>query len=90
MYYGRVENSTVETALTQTGSLKGDVYVFMRPQDDCQYCAGGAPPFPHVLSGEPSSVVTPGVVGFAPNFRNPEVHQAVASQWNTCYRATWW
>ena len=79
MYYGRVANSTVETALTQTGSLKGDVYVFMRPQDDCQYCAGGAPPFPHVLSGEPSSVVTPSVVGFAPNFRNPEVHQAVAS-----------
>jgi hypothetical protein len=79
MYYGRVENSTVEAALTQTGSLKGDLYVFMRPQDDCQYCAGGAPPFPHVLSGEPSSVVTPSVVGFAPNFRNPEVHQAVAS-----------
>jgi len=79
MYYGRVENSTVEAALTQTGSLKGDLYVFMRPQDDCQYCAGGAPPFPHVLTGEPSSVVKPGAVGFAPNFRNPEVHQAMAS-----------
>jgi hypothetical protein len=79
MYYGRVENSTIETALTQTGSLKGDLSFFMRPQDDCQHCAGGAPPFPYVFAGEPSSVVTPGTTGFAPNFRNPEVHQAVTA-----------
>lgn len=79
MYYGRVANSTIEAALTQTGSPKGDQYVFLRPQDDCQYCAGGAPPFPHVLAGEPTKIVKPGAVGFAPNFRNPEVHQAVAS-----------
>lgn len=79
MYYGRVANSTIEAALTQTGSPKGDQYVFLRPQDDCQFCAGGAPPFPHVLEGQPSSIVKPGAIGFAPNFRNPEVHQAVAS-----------
>jgi hypothetical protein len=79
MYYGRVENSTIETALTQTGSLKGDLSFFMRPQVDCQHCAGGAPPFPYVFAGEPSSVVTPGTTGFAPNFHNPEVHQAVAA-----------
>ncbi len=79
MYYGRVENSTIETALTQTGSLNGDLSFFMRPQDDCQSCSGGAPPFPYVFVGEPSSVVKPGVVGFAPNFRNPEVHQAMAA-----------
>ena len=78
MYYGRVANATIMTALTQTGSLKGDLYFFMRPQDDCQFCAGGAPPFPYVLTGEPASVVKPGAVGFAPNFRNPEVHQAAA------------
>jgi hypothetical protein len=80
MYFGRVENATIETALTQTGSLNGDLYFFMRPQDDCQDCpGGGAPPFPHVLTGPPASVVKPGVVGFAPNFRNPEIHQAIAS-----------
>ncbi|MGH9562316.1 MAG: hypothetical protein ACRD3S_12760, partial [Terracidiphilus sp.] len=79
MYYGRVANSTIEAALTQTGSPKGDQYVFLRPQDAGQYCAGGAPPFPHVLSGLPASIVKPGAIGFAPNFRNPEVHQAVAS-----------
>jgi hypothetical protein len=79
MYFGRTENATVETALTQTGSLKGDLNFFMRPTDDCQFCAGGAPAFPYVLSGDAASIVKPGAVEFAPNFRNPEVHQAVAA-----------
>jgi carboxypeptidase family protein len=79
MYFGRTENATVETALTQTGSLKGDLNLFMRPTDDCQFCAGGAPAFPSVLTGSPGSIVKPGAVEFAPNFRNPEVHQAVAA-----------
>ncbi|MGA7340641.1 MAG: carboxypeptidase regulatory-like domain-containing protein, partial [Terracidiphilus sp.] len=79
LYYGRTENATLETALTQTGSSKGDLSFFMRPSDDCQYCAGGSPPFPYVFAGEPANVVKPGAVEFAPSFRNPEVHQAVAS-----------
>ena len=79
MYYGRTENATLETALTQTGSLNGDLSFFMRPSDDCQFCSGGAPPFPYVFAGQPASVVKPGAVEFAPNFRNPEVHQAVAA-----------
>jgi hypothetical protein len=79
LYYGRTENATLETALTQTGSLKGDLSYFLRPTDDCQYCAGGSPPFPYVFAGAPASVVKPGAVEFAPSFRNPEVHQAVAS-----------
>ena len=79
MYYGRTENATIETALTQTGSLSGDLSFFMRPSDDCQFCSGGAPPFPYVFAGQPSSVVKPGAVEFAPNFRNPEIHQAVAA-----------
>ena len=79
MYYGRTENATIETALTQTGSLRGDLNFFMRPSDDCQYCSGGAPPFPYVFAGQPASVVKPGAVSFAPNFKTPEVHQAVAA-----------
>jgi hypothetical protein len=51
----------------------------MRPTDDCQVCAGGAPPFPSVLTGPPGSIVKPGTMGFASSFRNPEVHQAVAA-----------
>ena len=72
-----LQNATLETALTQTGSLNGDLNFFMRPTDNLN--AGGAPPFPYVFAGEPLSLVKPGAVEFAPNFRNPEVHQAVAS-----------
>ncbi|MGB9288500.1 MAG: carboxypeptidase regulatory-like domain-containing protein [Terracidiphilus sp.] len=79
IYYGRTENATLETALTQTGSLRGDLNFFMRPSDDCQFCSGGAPPFPYVFAGQPASVVKPGAVEFAQNFKNPEVHQAVAA-----------
>jgi len=77
MYFGRTENLTLETALTQTGSLKGDLRFFMRPTDNLS--AGGAPPFPHVLAGQPASVVKPGAVEFAPVFRNPEIHQGVVA-----------
>jgi hypothetical protein len=77
MYYGRTENATLETALTQTGSPNGDLSFFSRPTDNLH--AGGAPPFPYVFAGEPLSIVKPGAVEFAPNFRNPEVHQAVAA-----------
>ncbi len=74
MYFSRTPNSTIESVLTQTGSLNGDLSFFMRPTDNLN--GGGAPPFPAVLSGEPTSVVKPGAVEFAPNFHNPEIHQA--------------
>jgi hypothetical protein len=74
MYFARTPNSTIESALTQTGSLNGDLSFFMRPTDNLN--AGGAPPFPAVLAGEPANVVKPGAVEFAPKFLNPEIHQA--------------
>ncbi len=77
MYFSRTRNAVVENALTQTGSLKGDLNFFMRPTDNLN--AGGAPPFPYVLAGEPASVVKPGAVEFAPDFRNGEIHQAEAA-----------
>jgi hypothetical protein len=77
MYFGRTENATAETVLTQTGSANGDQSFFMRPTDNLN--AGGAPPFPYVLAGAPASVVKPGAVEFASDFRNPEVNQGVAA-----------
>jgi len=78
MYFGRTENLTVETALTQTGSLNGDLNFFMRPTDNLN--SGGAPPFPYVLRPPgPGSVVEPGAAEFAPGFRNPEIHQGIAA-----------
>jgi hypothetical protein len=79
IYYGRTENRTLETALTQTGSLNGDLSFFMRPTDDLPNNGGGAPPFPYVLAGKPGSVIKPGAVEFAGIFRNPEVNQAIAA-----------
>jgi hypothetical protein len=77
MYFGRAPNAVVESALTQTGSSKGDLKFFMRPTDNLH--GGGAPPFPYVLAGEPGTAVKPGVVEFAPSFHNAEVHQAELS-----------
>jgi hypothetical protein len=81
MYYGRTENATVETALSQTGSPNGDQSIFIRPTDGYTDAnpTTAAPPFPQVLTGAPASIVKPGAVEFAPNFQNPEVHQAVAA-----------
>ena len=77
VYFSRTRNSVVENALTQTGSLKGDLNFFMRPTDNLN--AGGAPPFPYVLAGEPANIVKPAAVEFAPNFRNGEIQQAEAT-----------
>lgn len=81
MYFGRTENATLLTALSQTGSPKGDQYFFIRPTDGYSSVTGtsSAPLFPNVLNGPPASVVVPGAVEYAPAFRNPEVHQALAS-----------
>ena len=78
MYYGRVQNATLETALTQTGSLNGDLNFFMRPTDESATPAA-LRRFPTCLPASRSAMVKPGAVEFAPNFRNPEVHQAVAA-----------
>ncbi len=79
MYFGRTENMAVETALTQTGSLQGDLNLFIRPTDGLNppTDTSNAPPFPYVLQGDPASVIKPGAVEFAPSFHNPEVHQGV-------------
>ena len=81
MYYGRTQNATIESVLTHSGSLKGDMNFFIRPTDGFNpfTATSGAPLFPYVLQGEPLTIVKPDALEFAPNFRNPEIHQAVAS-----------
>ena len=73
LYFARTPNTVFETLLTQTGSLHGDLNFFLRPVDNL--AAGGAPPFPYVLTGEPTTVVKPGAVEMRSGFRNPEIHQ---------------
>jgi hypothetical protein len=79
MGYGRTSNSVLETALTQTGSAKGDLNLFARPTDNLPDQTGGAPPFPYVLAGSSGLTQKPGAVEMAPAYRNGEVHQAVAA-----------
>ena len=76
MYYGRTENATMETALTQTGSANGDLNIFIRPTDGYDSATARRASVSLCLSGMPGNVVKPGAVEFAPRFRNPEVHQA--------------
>ncbi len=80
MYYGRTPNMELETALTQTGSPKGDLNLFIRPMDGYNPFSGtsSAPMFPYVLAGDPETIETPGAVELAPGFRNGEIHQAEA------------
>jgi hypothetical protein len=81
MYYGRTTNATLLSAISQTGSVKSDLNYFIRPTDGMNSSTGtsSAPPFPNPLIGRPSSSIVPGAVEYAPNFRNPEIHQALAS-----------
>ena len=76
IYFGRMPNATLETALTQTGSPKGDLNYFFRPTDNLN--GAGAPPFPYVFAGEPAAGAKPGVVVFSPNLHNGVAQQEVA------------
>lgn len=78
MYSGRTSNAVLETALTQTGSLNGDLNSLMRPTDDLRGNDGAAPPFPYVLAGQPGTAQKPAAVELAPEFRNAQIHQATA------------
>ena len=73
LYYGRVDNTTLLAAFTQTGSLQGDLNYFFKPTDI------GAPPFPYSFSAAPASAIEPGATAFAPHFKQQEVEQAVVS-----------
>ena len=73
MYFGQVGSAALLAALTQTGSGNGDLNYFFKPTDQ------GAPPFPYVFATAPQTVVTPGAVSFAGNYRVPEVDQGLVS-----------
>jgi len=73
IYFGRIINSTIFSAYTQTGSPNGQLSYYFRPGDE------GAPPFPYVFSGR---VVVPqksNAVYFDHNFRVPRITQSEIS-----------
>jgi len=83
IYYGRIPNATVYSALTSTGSVRSPRTYSWRPMD------AGAPQFPYVFAADETPYVDPAepdqratapeVVFFDPHFRRPQINRAELS-----------
>ncbi|HEX6495279.1 MAG TPA: carboxypeptidase regulatory-like domain-containing protein [Acidobacteriaceae bacterium] len=73
IYFGRIINSTIFSAYTQTGSPAGQLGYYFRPGD------AGAPSFPYIFSGQAVVPEKPTADYFDSNFQNPRIVQAEAS-----------
>ncbi len=73
IYYGRIINSTVFSALTATGIPNSQRNYFFRPTD------AGAPPFPFVFYSTPALSAKPNAVYFDTHFQNPQIYQTEIS-----------
>lgn len=76
IYYGRISNSTISSAITNTGTQTAQ-----RSYSYCyavtSYCSLVGPVFPQVFSADPYSAAQGGDVAvFARNMQNPQIHQA--------------
>lgn len=70
IYYGRIINSTIANAITNTGVTTGQLQFQFLPT------AGNAPRYPNVVTAAPPATVTaPDVVVFAADTQNPKVHE---------------
>ena len=69
MYYGRVINSTIFSALTSTG-MPGSQFNYSFNANSV-----GAPQFPQILTAQPGSAVKPNIAFFDHNFQLPEIHE---------------
>ena len=71
IFYGRIINSTIANAITNTGvKSAAQLGFFFLPTD------AGAPLYPNVLTSAPTLAnFTPQVVQFAPHTSNPMVHE---------------
>lgn len=83
VYYSRIPNGTVFSALTSTGSPRSSRSFFYRPLDT------GAPPFPYVFPSSETPYTNPNApdafspapnaVYFDKHFQNPQIDQAELS-----------
>ncbi len=67
IYYGRVINSTITNAITNTGAAQSQI------QASLLNTAAGAPVFPNTLAA--GSPQTPSVIYFSPHMQNPQIHE---------------
>jgi hypothetical protein len=73
IYFGRIINSTIFSAYTETGSPAGQLGYYFRPGD------AGAPTFPYIFGGRAVVPETPTADYFDPNFQNPRIAQSEVS-----------
>lgn len=69
MYFGRVINSTIYNALTNSGVPGGQFSFFLTNT------SSGAPSFPQILSTQPAASSGLNIVFFDPNFQLPQIHE---------------
>ena len=70
IYYGRIINSTISNAITNTGVTTGQLQFQFVPT------TAAAPSYPNVVAtAPPATVNAPDVVVFAPDTQNPLIHE---------------
>jgi hypothetical protein len=71
IYYGRIINSTISNAITNTGVANSQKQFQILP------AATGSPLYPNVLSAAPTTAgLPPDIVVFSPNMEAPMIHQS--------------
>ncbi len=72
IYYGRIINSTISNAITNTGVSTGQLQFTFLP------ATAGSPTYPNTLAAPPSGAAATrtDIVFFAQNMANPQIHQA--------------
>jgi hypothetical protein len=73
IYFGRIINSTIFAAFSQTGSPAGQLGYYFRPGDI------GAPTFPYIFTGKVVVPQKPNAVYFDSHFQNPQITQEEVS-----------
>jgi Carboxypeptidase regulatory-like domain len=69
LYYGRIINSTISNAITNTGVAAGQTQFSFTPS------TAGSPTYPNVLTAAPTTTTRPDIVIFSGAMENPMIHQ---------------
>jgi hypothetical protein len=70
IYYGRIINSTISNAITNTGSPQGAISLFFTPT------TAGSPTFPNGVAAPVGAAGGGDIVAFSRTLANPQIHQA--------------
>ena len=69
IFYGRIINSTISNAITNTGMANGQLSLTVLNNQ------AGAPSYPNIIANASASPSRPNIVFFEPDTQNPMIHQ---------------